>query len=290
LYMASLRANLSGNQLLQEYYGKFVGSTEGSVYPEWDPAKYLVSLQYDPAMPLYSFWDFGIGDLGVCLFVQVEDVEVPLRDVDGTYLGSEYLAHLRILDAIAAKDWRAADWADAWHAWLATNTGGRKPLASYGDPAGRQRAQGSGTSVIDDLMAAGVPVAPAPKKTPDYGARIIKNMMAGGRVLANRDAEGTVKVSAALASHRWHLDANGNRVGTAPVHDWTGHYADPLRYGAAALFGFWTKRSQTPSKPPPPPGTVGHAIQQLTRKTDTGLIGPQPRRKGTWIPQAPVGR
>lgn len=289
LYMAQLRANLSGNMLLQEYYGEFVGTTQGAVYPEWDREKFLIPLEYDPDQPLYSFWDFGIGDLGVCVFAQIENKEVALRGLSGEYLGSEYVPYLRCLDAIAAKDWRAQDWADAWNAWLITNTQGRKPDGNYGDPAGKQRAQGSGTSVIDDLNAAGVPISPAPKKAPDFGARILKNMMGGGRVLVNRKTEGGVKLSAALSSHRWHLDSSGNRIGTAPVHDWTGHYADPLRYGAAALLGFFPRRTSPPPQPAPPPGSVGFAIEQLTKRTDPTLIGPQSTSR-RWTVGAPVGQ
>jgi phage terminase large subunit len=287
MYIAQLKANLSGALLEQEYYGRFVGTTSGAVYPEWDRDKYLVPLEYRGDLPLYSFWDFGIGDLGVCVFAQIDNREVDLRDSSGKLLGKEFISYLHLLDAIAAKDWRATDWADAWHGWLQANTAGRRPDANWGDPAGRQRAQGSGTSVIDDLAAAGVPVGAAPKKAPDFGVRILKNMMAGGRVLANKDAEGAVKLSAAISTHRWHIDANGNRVGTSPVHDWTSHYADPLRYGAAALLGFFPRRTDAPEKPPPPPGTMGFAIDQLTKKT-TGYLGPHNTRR-RWTISEPIG-
>lgn len=285
-YMASLRANLSGAMLDQEYYGLFVGTTEGSVYSEWDRNKYLVPLWYDASLPLYSLWDFGIGDLGVCTFIQIKNVEVPLTDSDGRWLGiNEYVPHLLVLDSIGQSDLRAKDWAQIYKDWLDLNCNGRQPDGNFGDPAGKQRAQGSGTSVMDDLAAEGVIVAPAPKRAPDYGIRIIKNMIAGGRVLVNKRTDGGKKLSSALSSHRWPLDANGNRTGNKPVHDWTSHYADTLRYGAASLLSFFPRRRSEPPKPPPPPGSIGHIISKLTGSDGDGdYIGPQDSPAGLWVP------
>lgn len=281
-YIHRLRANIHGLMALQEIEGQFVGLTEGGVYPEWNPGLYLTDVRYDPQLPLYSFWDFGIGDLGVCIFAQIKNVPVRLDNGD-----TEFIPHLLVLDAIAEKDWTAKDWAEAWHDWLTVNVNGRRPNANYGDPAGKQRAQGSGTSVMDDLAASGVIVAPAPKKPADFSVRILRNMMSGGRVLANR--ESCTKLSHALSSHRWPLDKNGNRIGNSPVHDWTSHYSDALRYGAASLLSFFPARREAPKKEPPPPGSVGHVIEQLVGGArDDGYIGPKDQTS-IWLPGQPLG-
>lgn len=280
VYMESLKLNLSGLMLQQEYYGQFVGQTEGAVYPEWHPKYLRDDIKYDPALPLYSFWDFGIGDLGVCIFAQIRNEEVILENGERLYI-----PYLHLIDAKGQADWKASEWAEWWHDWLKVETGGRKPHASFGDPAGMQR-NSNGSSWIEDLAAAGVPVSPAPKKAPDYGIRIIKNMMAGGRVLANKEKCG--KLSKALSSYHWPMDASGNRKGNTPVHDWTSHYADPLRYGAASLLSFFPTRRAAPKEPPPQPGTVGYALKNITRKSDPRFIG-QGRPSKNWIPK-PVGR
>lgn len=280
IYVESLKANLSGLMLQQEFFGQFVGQTEGAVYPEWKPDYLRHDIKYDASLPLYSFWDFGIGDLGVCIFAQIAQKEQKLDTGD-----SLFIPYLHLLDAHGHADWKASEWAEWWHDWINTETFGRKPNGNYGDPAGIQR-NSNGSSWIEDLAAAGVPVSPAPKKAPDYGIRIIKNMMAGGRVLANKERCG--KLSKALSSYHWPMDANGNRKGNTPVHDWTSHYADPLRYGAASLLSFFPTRKNAPKLAPPPPGSIGYALDNLLKKPQSGFIGgSQPSRN--WIPQ-PIGK
>lgn len=288
-YMASLKANYHGLTLEQEFYGRFVGVPEGAVYYAWNGPKYLVPLTYDPALPLYSYWDFGVGDLGVVIFAQIVSKEVNVKTDFEEF--TEYVPHLHVLDSIGHTDWGAKDWAEAWRDWLVTNVGGRRPLTNYGDPAGKNRAQGSATSVIDDLAAEGVLVAPAPKKPQDFSIRILNNMMSGGRVLVNNQTEGGRKLSAALSSHRWPLDRNGQRVGNTPVHDWTSHYSDALRYGAASQLSFFPKRRDVPKNPPPGPGTIGHVIERLTRpsRSAEGWLGPQGGPDRSWVPDQPLG-
>lgn len=279
-YIARLKANLHGNMFEQEYMGRFIGTVEGSVYPEYDRDTMMVPLQYDPAIPFYSFWDFGIGDLGVVVFAQI--VHQAIKQEDGDVL---YIPHLHVLDAIGQKDLPAKDWAEIWYAWLGSNTNGRKPVASYGDPAGRQR-NASGKSWMEDLAAEGVLVNPAPKKPQDFSIRILRNLMAGGRFKLNRDT--CAKISAAIASHRWSLDATGNRVGNAPVHDWTSHYSDALRYGAASLLSFFPPRKGAPKEIPPPPGSIGDIVQRFTHQGNSGYLGPQTGLDKSWAPR-PVG-
>ena len=132
--------------------------------------------------------------------------------------------------AIEAKDWTAAMWADAYHAALDQQfPAGTRIVGDYGDPAGMQRNPSNGSSVIRDLNAAHVPVTPVAKRPQDFAIRILNNMMAGGRVFVN--SEGAKRVSDAFSSHKWKLDKNGVRTGETPVHDWTSHLVDAVRYG-----------------------------------------------------------
>jgi hypothetical protein len=264
-YTEDLATAYNGDWYRQEVLGEFVGLMAGAVYPHWRPGEYAVELAYDPTLPLYSFWDFGIGDLGVCLFAQIDHVEYPAED--GRTL---YKKRLKFLDAIEAKDWTAADWAQAWHKWLDLNTGGRKPNMNVGDPAGRQRQMASGTSVMDALAAEGVTVIPAPKKPQDYAIRILDNMMAGDLVLVDQGK--CSRLSAAFATHHWKVDDNGNRIGTSAIHDWTSHFSDAARYGATSLLSYFPTLSDKPEAQAFESNQMGYLLDQIDNP-ETGWIG-----------------
>ena len=287
-YIPDLEANYSdrdGKLTLfgrQEILGEFVGVTEGAVFPEWNPSLYVKDVPFDPDLPLYSFWDFGIGDLAVVLFVQVaQQARV------GKAGRTDYVSELRVIGCIEAANRNAREWAAAWEDWLSVYAMGTRPVANYGDPAGRARSAGSGTSVMADLAACNVYVAPAQKRPADYGIRIIKNMIEGGRVYV--DANRATRLSAALSSCRWGVDANGRRTPSKePVHNWTSHFVAALRYGASSLLSFFPRHGPAPAVTILPEGSMGHVLKQLS-KPPSDFLGPQGVPTLTWRPSEPVG-
>ena len=188
---------------------------------------------------------------------------------------------LYILDAIGEKEWTAPDWARVYKDMLATKYGGRQPNGDYGDPAGMQRNPSTGSSVIQDLNVAGAPVSPVPKRPQDYSLRILNNMMAGGRVFV---AKGRADiVSQALSSHKWKLGPEGDKATKDPVHDWTSHYVDALRYLASVTLPFGPREVPTEAERDYPPNSYGHVFRQLTDKPQRRLLGgPRRRRKPTF--------
>ena len=287
-YVASLKANLAGLTLRQEFYGEFVGTTEGAVFPSWVQDKYLKPLYYDPSFPLYTSWDFGIGDPGVCTWLQILPVE---RIVElETGVEKVWLQKLRVLDAREEADWSSDDWANYYHETARNQFGRSRTNGDYGDPAGAARNVGRKTSVIQDLNTAGVPVVAAQKKPEDFGIRILTNLIEGGR-LEVADTEAGTHVSQALAAHKWPLDRNGLRSGAKPVHDWSSHVVATLRYAAASLLRFPARTHEAPPEPTPGPGTVGAALEHLLRPNPGTFIRPgggdQPNRQ--WLPGAGIG-
>jgi hypothetical protein len=285
-YVESLEANLHGRFREQEIEGKFVGLVEGGVFPYWDPKRFAVDLDYRPELPLYTGWDFGFGDLGVCLFLQVEWMDRE-QATGEKYMGPRQLIPvLYVLDAIGEKEWTAKDWAGAYKERLAGPFGGAKTAGDYGDPAGVQRNPSTGTSVISDLNTEGVPVSPVPKRPQDYSLRILNNMMAGGRVFVAKGAAEVV--SHALASHKWKLDADGNKQLKDPVHDWTSHYVDALRYAATVLLPFAPREAAEEPVKVYPENTYGHVFSQLTKPQRRRLGGPRAPRKPTFAAEGVV--
>jgi hypothetical protein len=281
-YLTDLVGGYSGRFLRQEVYGEFVGIVEGGVFDQWDPTTGLRDLTFDPAQPLYSFWDFGIGDPGICIFAQVlwEDIEV---GIPGKSVIKKF-PFLHILSAIEAKDWTAKDWAAAYHMELLQRYNGCKTRGDYGDPAGTQRNPSTGSSVIRDLNTAGVPVKAVKKRPQDYAIRILNNMMAGGRVFVDPAAR---RVSDAFSSHKWHIK-DEVRIGINPVHDWTSHYVDAVRYGASVLLSF-TPREGGPGQQTQgdyEPTQWGYVFED--EPADEGWIGGGPRKRDFIAPQIRV--
>lgn len=279
-YIPALEAGYEGRFFEQEVLGHFVGVIEGGVFPKWDPRKHIVEdLDYNSELPLYTFWDFGIGDPGVCVFAQV--AWLPAVDEFGLEASRVKVPWLYILDYIEAKDWTAKDWAEAWQAKLNEEFKGARPAGNFGDPAGIQRNPSTGTSIISDLNTAGVPLEAVPKRPQDYAIRILNNLMEGDRVLVAKRAE---RVGHAFGSHKWKTNTDDVRIGLNPVHDWTSHFVDAVRYGATVLLGFHPRRDVADETERYGEDTYGHVFQQLMARPEPQRAGQRSKKHPTFSP------
>jgi len=281
-YIEGLRAQYHGRFFEQEVLGRFVGMTEGAVFFEWDPKDSGSEVLFDPTLPLYSEWDFGMGDLNVVLFFQLKWEEH--REV-GNKQAFVY-AQKRYIGAMEANERTSKEWAKAFAEYCDIHFDGRRPTMNVGDPAGRQRNQVTGTSVIGDLVNHGVVIVPAPKKPVDYAVRILNNMMAEHRMVVDRRKCG--RLAQALSSHKWQLNALGSKTSNTPVHDWTSHYCDAVRYGTTVLI------PEAPTRVDEKPvlvhevGTWGNVFDQVLKNAERGRteqwLGPQTTPDVDWAP------
>lgn len=250
-YVDSLIATYEGRFLRQEVYGEFVGVVSGAVFFEYDPTKHIRPLKYDPELPLYSFWDFGMGDLGTCIFAQLEWVQK----------GDTLLPNMHLLDSLDASDRTSAEWARIFNEYSQRKFG-KMPELNICDPAGRQRNLSTGKSIIQDFASYGVRMTPAQKRPIDHAISIINNMLAGNRVLIDTDAD---RLAAAFASHKWSVAEDGTKTGLKPVHDWTSHFCDAVRYGVTLLVGSQSKTVIPDDAREYRPDEYGYIKQQLLK-------------------------
>jgi hypothetical protein len=279
-YIESLEASYSGRFYEQEVLGHFVGLTEGAVFFEWEPKTALTDVPYRPDLPLYSEWDFGMGDLNVVIFFQLDYVPKLLPSGEKATVPVK-----RAVAALEGSDMTSGEWAGRFHAFCEQEFG-ELPVQNFGDPAGRQRNQVTGTSVIEDLIAHGVVITPAQKKPVDHAVRILNNMMADGRVLVDRTK--CERLGAAISSHKWQLDANGNKTSNTPVHDWTSHYCDAFRYGTTALISNFPTKSPQKPKGGYQKDQYGSVFEQVLRNAErqrsTAWLGPRTSPDVEWAP------
>jgi len=107
-----------------------------AVFPEFVPAVHVREAEYNPDWPLYRSMDFGFSNPLVCLFVQVDERE-------NVYVIDEHLKSR----ATVAEQVR-----------LIRQRYPQEAAATFCDPAGRQKREITGTSVVQELAALGMPV------------------------------------------------------------------------------------------------------------------------------------
>ncbi|MBN1360210.1 MAG: hypothetical protein JW993_06445 [Sedimentisphaerales bacterium] len=113
-------------------------SLENVVFSEFDPDANVKPVDYDPNLPLYRSLDFGFVNPFVCLWIQV--------DSDGT---------VRVIDEYVRS--RATIDVHAEQLKARTPCPEERIAATFCDPAGAGSSDITGTSVVRELRALGIP-------------------------------------------------------------------------------------------------------------------------------------
>lgn len=241
-YVQDLEATYTGEFALQELEGQFVDIIEGRVFPqfsyEYHVDFYGEEIFYNPAEPLYGFWDYGVGDEGVLWLAQTtmapEHESLPMLNPRTNELETHIVPKgkgLLLIDAIVESGENIDFWAETVH--MVEEEWG--PFSKHwGDPAGEQRNAVTGKSMAQHLRERKIYVNS--KRTPfDEGLLIVHRLLNDRLLFISSDCEIGI---AALQSYHWPLDDDGKRKEGSkyPVHDWSSHLADSLRYGAVGVF------------------------------------------------------
>lgn len=158
---------------------------------------------YDPALPVWTSWDLGIGDSTAIWFAQFCGAEKRLIDYyEACGVGLDH--YVSLLKG--------------------------KPYI-YGGHILPHDVQvhelGTGKSRLDTLRALGISdITIAPKLAVDDGIQAARSFIAG----AWFDAEKCARGVDALRQYRRDYDDKGKMFKSRPLHDWTSHGADAFRY------------------------------------------------------------
>lgn len=241
-YVLDLEATYTGEFAKQELEGQFVDIIEGRVYEQFSRELHVdffgEEIFFNPELPLFGFWDYGIGDEGALWVAQTVDFPprsgLPILDTNTGEMKERWLPRSRgllLLDLIL----EAGENVEFWIDQVKIIEDQLKPFDSHwGDPAGEQRTATTGKSMAQHLREGGVYVRS--KKVPYDDGFLAIHRLLNDRLLAI-SSECEIGI-AAFTNYHWPLDDDGNRkVGsTKPVHDWSSHPMDALRYGASGLF------------------------------------------------------
>ena len=269
----------------QEVLGEFVGAVHGAVWPMFDPEKHIGYSPFDPSLPLVEGWDFGIGDASVCLFAQLDYEKRKLSD--GSFVD---LPKLRIVGSIDEAGKTVQEFSTLYYNYVEEHfraEDGHVVVATqrWGDPAGLQRQQVSGTSTIAAFGEHGIYITPARKRPVDEGIIIIANLLARTDGLVIHTALG--EVEKAVQTYRWKVDDEGYKLSKEPIHDWTSHTCSALRYLALGSIGLHSRGTAAPVQAYER-GTMGFVLDQLTGKDGNEVLMNQEERPLEWHPDRVV--
>lgn len=206
--LADARRMMSEDEYAQEYECSFDAAVRGAYYgKEMNTAEEedrITALPYDPRLPVHTAWDLGVADSTVVWFIQVHGSETRVIDViKGEGVGLDwYVKRLR------ERDWI---WGD-----------------HYLPHDVEVRELGTGKSRKEVLEGLGITVTVCPNIPVADGIQAVRMLLPTcwfDKVKCKTGIE-------ALRMYRRDYDEKRQEFRSAPLHDWTSHYADALRYFA----------------------------------------------------------
>lgn len=226
-YLGSARAVMTADEYAQEFECSFEASVKGAIYAkELEQARAagrVTVVPYDPALPVDTDWDLGVGDAMAIWFSQsTRSGEVRLIDYYEES-GEGFPHYAQVLSQrgyVYGTHWAPHDIA--------------------------VRELGSGKSRLDIAAGFGLRFNITPRITGSVGVEVEEGI-AAARLLFGRcwfDAKRCQAGLDALMHYRRDYNQRLNEFKATPVHDWASHGADAFR-GLAV-------RHQTPVGPPAP--------------------------------------
>ena len=199
------------NRYRQEYLCDFnaavVGSYFGSQFEYLDQEKRIGKVPWEPAIPVVTAWDLGIGDSTAIWFAQVVGREVRLIDYyENSGVGLDHYANVL-----------------------------RGKRYVYGDhylPHDSDVSElGTGKTRVAVLRELGINPIVLPRGAVDDGINAARMLLP----MCWFDAEKCERGIEALRQYRREFDDKLKVFKQRPLHDWTSHAADALRYLAVGL-------------------------------------------------------
>lgn len=203
--LAALRAEMTEDEYAREFECSFDAAVEGAYYArlllEAEQAKRIARVPHDPALEVHAAFDLGIADSTAIWLAQFVGREIRLID---------YIEN----DGVAL-DWYARALRDRPYLYA--------PLILPHDAQAREL--GTGKSRIEMLEAMGFRTTLAPRLSVEDGIEAVRRMLPQTWIDAEKCAAGL----RAIREYREKVDPK-RKVSFGPLHDWTSHGADALRY------------------------------------------------------------
>lgn len=228
--LEAARRSMDEAEYRQEFECSFAAAVRGAYYaPLLEQAERegrLGDVPHAPELPVHTAWDLGMDDATAIWFFQVEPGGV-WRVLDYYEASGEGFAHYAHVLEVKARP-AGQSCADA--------AAPDAPLCGRGFRYGlhiaphdiRVRELGTGKSRLESAAALGIRFVTAPALPVADGIDAVRRLLGRCRFDNGRCATGL----RALRAYRRRWNARQEQAGPGPLHDWTSHAADALRYAA----------------------------------------------------------
>lgn len=235
MIQAERDAGMEEALIQQEFYCSFDAPLVGSYYGEQmarlDKLGRIMSVPWEPLLPVHTAWDLGIDDEMVIWFIQ-EGPEGP-RVIDIVKRSGEGLIHMiKILKGQEDGHEEKAEFVYGRH---------------FAPHDIQVRELTSGDSRLDTAKKHGVRFTVVPNHEVTDGIEAVRQLLP----LCYFDATKTDPGVQALKSYRKDYDEKNKTFRSTPLHDWSSHAADAFRY-----YAMGRKRGALGRRTGPPPRCV----------------------------------
>ena len=217
-------------EIAQELDISYENSVKGRVYDNFSIEKNVVSnLTYDPHLPLYVSWDFGIGDPTALIWYQKDFDTNEVFIIDAYQRENKEISFFVPFITGVVKSGIHRYTQDELSLIKKHEAWG--PAIHYGDPTGGNRTQTTGHSVISELADHGIYVHSSYKKF-KITARYTDTYQMINRLKVGDHCEEFIE---AILNSRWNLPEDEMAPHTKniePLHDWTSHFRTSLEFWA----------------------------------------------------------
>jgi len=204
------RQTMTADEYDQEFMCSFEAAIKGAYYSKEllkaRQEKRITSVPHDKALPVHTWWDLGIGDSTAILFMQYDKVN--WRLIDSYQNSGEGLAHY-----ISVLQEKGAKYNYGYH---------------YAPHDIEVRELGSGKSRIEMAEALGIKFQVAPNLSIEDGINAVRLRFNNLWI----DEESNAEFLHCISLYRKEWDDKKGEFRLKPLHDFTSHFADALRYWA----------------------------------------------------------
>lgn len=217
------KMNMTKDQVARELDISYELSVSGQIYYMFDFSKQVGKYEYDPELPLYCGWDFGIGNPTAILWIQE-------RPVPG-----QPIPEIRIIDELEENEKSPPFYAEIIRSkpyMTRDERGNLKPkeIIHYGDPAGKQR-QVNMKSWISWLGELGIHIRTR------SGVTVSECISAGQRIMPYvRVSEKCVRFLECISNYKHPTDQQGRVISDGYEENWATHIMKAFEYYAVNRF------------------------------------------------------
>lgn len=208
-----MNEGMSEELALQEYYCSFDRGVEGSFYSQilqriMDRGK-ICKLEYDPYKLVHTSWDLGWNDATAVIFFQLVNDQIHIIDSEET-----------------TKTTLAG--------WKAVLDDKKYKYGTHLFPHDVEQIDGLSTGATrrEILEELGISVTTVPKLLLSDGITATQAMLESRVTINDNKCQGLLK---SLDHYHREWDDVRKAYANKPVHDWSSHYADAIRYLASGL-------------------------------------------------------